>query len=260
MHESLLRTVVWTDLLRLRKREILHELLISCPWFAASLYAFCTGYYLPALIASFMFFLAGLRQVHNAFHHSLGLPRWMSAWVMFALSILMLGSMHAVQINHLRHHLHCMSDDDVEAMGARLSWLGAMLLGPRYPIELHRKALQVASPDQRRWIHAELAANVLWVAAVFLIFDSAALKYHVIAMAVGQCFTAFFAVWTTHHDCNKDGLFARTIRNRIKATITYNMFYHFEHHLFPAVPTCKLPELARRLDAVVPTLGLKNVY
>ena len=27
---------------------------------------------------------------------------------MFALSVLMLGSMHAVQINHLRHHRHCM--------------------------------------------------------------------------------------------------------------------------------------------------------
>jgi fatty acid desaturase len=39
---------------------------------------------------------------------------------MFVLSILMLGSMHAVRFNHLQHHRHCMGDDDVEAMGARL--------------------------------------------------------------------------------------------------------------------------------------------
>jgi fatty acid desaturase len=260
MHDSLLRTVQWTDLLQLRKREVVHELLISSPWLAGSLLAFAGGYLLPAMVASFMFFLAGLRQVHNAFHHSLGLPRWVSDWMMFALSILMLGSMHAVQINHLRHHLHCMEEDDVEAMGARLPALGAILLGPRYPLRLHQKALELASASQRRWIHAELAANVLWAAMVFLVFDVAALKYHVLAMAAGQCFTAFFAVWTTHHDCDQDGLFARSIRNRFKATITYNMFYHFEHHIFPAVPTCKLPELAKRLDAVDPALGLKNVY
>ena len=29
---------------------------------------------------------------------------------MFVLSVLMLGSMHAVKFNHLRHHRHCMGD------------------------------------------------------------------------------------------------------------------------------------------------------
>ena len=44
MHDALLRTVPWMDLLHLRKREILHELLISTPWLAASLLAFSAGY------------------------------------------------------------------------------------------------------------------------------------------------------------------------------------------------------------------------
>jgi hypothetical protein len=30
--------------------------------------------------------------------------------------------------------------------------------------------------------------------------------------------------------------------------------------LFPAVPTARLPELAARLDAVLPQLALKRVY
>jgi len=38
------------------------------------------------------------------------------------------------------------------------------------------------------------------------------------------------------------------------------MFYHVEHHLFPAVPTCKLPILARRLDAVAPELATSKVF
>jgi fatty acid desaturase len=37
------------------------------------------------------------------------------------------------------------------------------------------------------------------------------------------------------------------------------MFFHAEHHLFPAVPTPHLPELARRLDAVRPELRRRPV-
>jgi len=254
------RDVAWEDLARLDRVEIVHELLISAPWLAGSLLFAHAGLWLPALGCSFMFFLTGLRQVHNAFHQALGIPRLASDLVMLVLSVLMLGSMHAVQVNHLRHHRHCMAEDDVEAMGARLSAWGALALGPRYPWLLHRKALEVATPAQRRWIAGELAANVAWIVAVLFAFDSTVLAYHVAVMALGQCMTAYFAVWTTHHDCEPDGPIARSIRNRFKALVTYNMFYHYEHHTFPAVPTCKLPELARRLDERQPELALRKVY
>ena len=129
-----------------------------------------------------------------------------------------------------------------------------------YPWCLHRKAFEIGTPSQRKWICLELWANCLWIGIVFLVLDCSALQYHVLAMATGQCFTAFFAVWTTHHGCPREGPIARTIRNRFKAFITYNMFYHFEHHTFPSVPTCKLPVLARRLDASVTQLQLTHVY
>ncbi|CUR45381.1 hypothetical protein BN2364_0940 [Alloalcanivorax xenomutans] len=38
------------------------------------------------------------------------------------------------------------------------------------------------------------------------------------------------------------------------------MFFHVEHHLFPAVPTCKLDTLAGRLDAMAPDLVAKKVF
>ena len=79
-------------------------------------------------------------------------------------------------------------------------------------------------------------------------------------MLVGQCLTSFFAVWTVHHHCEPEGLFARTIRSRLVARLTYNMFFHLEHHLFPGVPTCKLHVLAERLDAVAPRLAAKKVF
>ena len=79
-------------------------------------------------------------------------------------------------------------------------------------------------------------------------------------MAVGQCLTAFFAVWTVHHGCDRTHYIARTLRHRIKNAITFNMFLHIEHHLFPAVPTCHLPELSRRIDRVAPELRSKIVF
>jgi fatty acid desaturase len=79
-------------------------------------------------------------------------------------------------------------------------------------------------------------------------------------MAVGQCFTAFFAVWTTHRGCTREGPIARSVRNRFKAMIAYDMFYHFEHHAFPAVPTRNLPALVKRLEQAAPGLEVPKVY
>ncbi|RYE12576.1 MAG: fatty acid desaturase, partial [Sphingobacteriales bacterium] len=86
------------------------------------------------------------------------------------------------------------------------------------------------------------------------------LLYHIIVMLAGEMLMAFFAVWTVHHDTHDDPLMARTQRSGWKNRLTYNMFYHLEHHLFPGVPTIKLPELARRIDAALPQLDKKNTF
>jgi fatty acid desaturase len=132
--------------------------------------------------------------------------------------------------------------------------------GPALSLRLHRKALEVATARQRRWILLELLANTAWIAVVFWVLELRWLQYHVAAMAAGQCLTSFFAVWTVHHDCEEGGPTARTIRGRVKAFMSYEMFFHLEHHLFPAVPTRRLPILAGRLDAVAPELGAKRVF
>ncbi len=255
-----LGAVEWRDLVPLRRTEIACELAISLPWLAASLTAAHHALYVVAFGCSFMFFLTGLRQVHSAYHYALGLSRAATEWVMFALSILMLGSMHAVQINHLRHHRYCLATEDIEAMSARMPAWCAVLVGPWFPLRLHYKALQVGTVRQRRWIAAELAANLVWIVLVFMVFRTRALECHVLAMASGQCLTAFFAVWTVHHDSSPECYPARTIRNPFKATLTYDMFYHVEHHLFPAVPTSRLPILAQRLDRAAPEFGAQKVF
>jgi fatty acid desaturase len=247
-----LHAVPWRDLATLSPAAAARELLLPLPWLALSLALANAELYPAALAMSFVFFLTGLRVVHGAYHYALGLPRRSTEWVMVAFSILMLGSMHAIQWNHLQHHRHCLAADDIEAMGARRSAFGAILLGPLFPLRLHSAALARAPWPMRRWIMGELAANAVWLALLAMAFPNGALCYHVLAMALGQCLTAFFAVWTVHHGCTEHGALARTIRSPLRNALSFNMFFHLEHHLFPHVPTAHLPLLARRLDQAAP--------
>jgi fatty acid desaturase len=95
---------------------------------------------------------------------------------------------------------------------------------------------------------------------VFAVLDVPVLRYHVVAMAIGQCLTAFFAVWTVHHDCDRSHFIARTLRSRWKNLLSYSMFFHVEHHLYPKVPTCHLATLAGRLDLAAPELQTRKVF
>src|SRR5712691_3565437 len=98
---AVLRQVTWRDLVALTPAEVVRELVLPVPWLAVSLAAAAAGLYPLALAFSFVFFLAGLRIVHGACHYALGLSRRATEFVLFVLSLLMLGSMHAVRWNHL---------------------------------------------------------------------------------------------------------------------------------------------------------------
>ncbi|MDC3379558.1 fatty acid desaturase [Planctomycetota bacterium] len=265
MTDERVRSVEWKDLLPLHWTEVLTELTISLPWLALSLGAYHLtatrhwGYMALGLFAAFFFFLTGLRQTHNAYHYASGVPRWAHEAIIFTLSVVMTGSMHAVQANHLHHHKHCMGEDDWEAMSARLPAWRAILLGPYFPYKLHVNAFKIGTKKQKRWVVIELIANVVWMALVFGVLDVMFLKIHVAVMLTGQCFTAFFAVWTVHHDCDRSHFIGRTVRGRLKSLLTYNMFYHVEHHLYPTVPTCHLDTLAKRLDKAAPELQERRV-
>ena len=260
LRDPRLADVEWRDLCDVSAREVWTEVLIYTPWLVASLVFAHFHWWIPALASSFMFFLCGLRQVHGAFHYAMGVSPKHHEWLIFVLSPLMMSAMHAIQYCHLRHHRHCMDEEDVEAMSAQMPGWKALMLGPKFPWLLHKTALQDAKPAAKRWIYWELAAMAAMVVFAFFVVDWTFLQYHVIAMTVGQSFSAFFAVWTVHHDCDRHHYIARTIRNPFKAFVTYDMFYHVEHHLFPTVPTCNLPVLAERLDRVAPELKTKLVF
>ena len=253
MKDPGLRSLAWRDLVALRPAEIAFELTLTLPWLVALLVCAHLGWTLAALFAAFVLFLTGLRNAHDAQHQNLGIPRWTNDLFMGALSLVMLGSVHAVQVNHLRHHRYCLGPEDFEAYSARLAGWQAVLYGPVFFVMLHVMGWRHGNRRQRRWIAAELILIVGWTVFVALARPGAALELYAAAMVAGQCFTAFFAVWTVHHDLDTGHTIARTERGW-RNRLFYGMFFHLEHHLFPRVPTPHLPHLAARLDRVRPDL------
>jgi len=251
--------IAWRDLVPLSRREIFFETILPLPWLVFALYCYHRGWVVAGMLASFYLFLTGLRQSHGAQHYTLGLPRRAQDGVLFVLSGIMLGSMHAVQTSHLHHHRHCMEESDSEGATAHLPGWQAILAGPRFLTGLHQNAWKLASGRQRRWIAAELSMIFVLLAVSPVLPMS--LQFHFSAMLVGECLTGFFAVWTVHHGCDgeSDGPLARTQRGRWLNLLCFDMFYHAEHHLFAAVPTCHLHRLAARLDSAQPDFARKQV-
>lgn len=105
----------------------------------------------------------------------------------------------------------------------------------------------------------ELISIAVFVFIAFY-FQFDFLIYHILIMFFGELLMSFFAVWTVHHDTHENPNIARTQRGFWKNKLTFSMFYHMEHHLFPAVPTIKLPELAERIDKVLPELNKKQTF
>ncbi|HEY9256929.1 fatty acid desaturase [Chitinophaga sp.] len=252
------RKIAWKDLTRLSVREMLIENNISIPWALGSWVLAWYGHYLLALPFSAIFFLTALRQVHNGFHQSLGTNKQLTWFTLFSNSILMMASIHAVKFNHIRHHKYCLSEEDYEGKSAGMSALGAIFYGPKHMWLIHRVTWQLGNKNYRRNMLLELGAIAVFTGLVFY-FQVYFLMYHIAMMIIGELMMAFFAVWSVHHDCDHDTI-ARTQRTGWKNTITFSMFYHLEHHLFPAVPTIKLPELCKRIDAALPELEKKKTF
>lgn len=258
-HHEVIQRVAWKDLRHLTLKEMLIENNLTIPWFLLSMTLAYLGFYILALPFSAFFFLTALRQVHNGFHNSLGTNKILTWLSLYINSLLMMVSIHAVKFNHIRHHKYCLSEEDYEGKAARMSWYGALLYGPVHLFLIHKVTLQLGNKYYRWNVLLELVSIALLAALVFY-YQIHFLMYHIIVMLIGECLMAFFAVWTVHHDTHDHPDFARTQRTGWKNALTFSMFYHLEHHLFPAVPTIKLPELARRIDAALPEIQKKNTF
>lgn len=239
--------IAWRDLLPVGRLDTARELALPLPWLALALSASAHGWTAAAVAATFVLFMTGLRVTHGAFHRTLGLRGRANDAVMFVLSVLLGGAMHAIEASHRHHHRACLGADDVEGHIAHLGFWRALLHSPAYPLHIHAFALRHGSRRQRRWVRAELAAVGLLQVVVWGVADSAALQTIVLALLFANASAAMVGIWAVHRAC--EGFAARSSRSRLVDWCVAGMFHHLEHHLWPAVPTRRLPELARRFDA-----------
>lgn len=258
-NEDILRRVEWKDLRHLSLKEMLIENNLTIPWALSSWVLAYFELYWLALPCSAFFFLTALRQVHNGFHNALGTNRFLTWLSLYLNSIFMMASIHAVKFNHLRHHKYCLSEEDQEGKSAHMTWYGAILYGPIHMFKIHQLTWILGNKTYRKNMVIELVSISVFASLVFY-FDIHWLIYHIIVMVIGEFLMAFFAVWTVHHDTQDNPNIARTQRGKWKNKITFSMFYHLEHHIFPAVPTIKLPELAKRIDDVLPEMEKKQTF
>ena len=234
------------------------NLCLSAPWLALSLWAAHHQFLLLAIPCSVAFFMTCLRQAHDCYHGSIGVPRWWLNGVMLALSAGMLCSTHAIRHTHLLHHSDPLGKSDAEGQWARQPAWRALVLGILFSIRTHAQAMTTGNSNTRHWLWSELVL-IACICLAARWSEQLWLSYHVAAMIVCNALVGFFAVWTVHHDCAPDGVFARTERRRWCNRLTVNLLYHVEHHLYPAVPANHLPALAHRLDAIAPEWAAKRV-
>lgn len=265
-------SVPWRDLVPHQRFETARELCLPLPWLLA---AVACGHQASAAdaagwvpwgwtvlmgIAVIFVFMLGLRVAHNAFHGTLGLTRRGDHWVMAAISVMMLGSSHAINYTHMYHHKHCMEKGDVEGELAALPFWRALLKSPIYPFYIHIVALRDAPVTQKRWVQAELCVSLLVQCVMLVWLESSVYALYGSMMLVANLSAPMVGIWAVHRGCEGSPTDARSCRSPVVNFLTCGMFYHAEHHLFPAVPTRHLAELAKRIDATgVRFLGVTDL-
>ena len=264
------QSVRWKDLVEYQRFETVRELCLPLPWLLAAIVCgqqavgvagWAHWGWIAALgVAVIYVFMLGLRVAHNAFHGTLGLTRSGDHWVMFVISVLLLGSSHAINFTHMYHHKHCMQKGDVEGELANLPFWHALIKSPIYPIYIHIVALRDAPLAEKRWIQAELAASLLVHGSLLVWFESPISIFYGVLMLTANLSAPMVGIWAVHRQSEDSPVDARSCRSRVINILTCGMFYHAEHHLFPAVPTCHLAELAKRIDATgVKFLGVMEL-
>lgn len=261
--KNAINAVKWQDLRSLTRGQIAYNVILPYPFLLLSWWFASQSWYVLACGASYLFFAAAFRQAHDGYHHSLGTGKRTTTGILLLLSVLLITSLHSIRATHMEHHRNPLGDSDIEGSLAKVSWWQAMLGGVTYRLSIYRQGLRLSSRRNQRIAYLEfgLIASVIATALVLSVFPIAVpaiamsaqvLMYHILTMMLANASVGIIAVWGVHHDC--DETVARTERNLLVNFLTFNLLYHVEHHLFPAVPSNHLPQLAKRLDAEVPHL------
>ena len=249
---DLLHTTPW------QRRRTLARPYLGIGIFA--LVAWLGWWWLTPLVV-FGIFVAIVTATHDVVHRTLGLGERATGVWLFLLGLVLLESGHAYQMTHRQHHRLFPSKDDPEGYPANLSFLGAVTYGPVFLVRLWFWSFRRATLRERCWLLAEgLAPIAAIVGGVLLWSTTPYLLVYAVMAVVGSWVYPLLTVYLPHHDYGDEPLQqTRTLRGHVIPAIFLELTYHLEHHLYPAVPSHHLPELARRLEPTLARAGVRPV-
>jgi beta-carotene hydroxylase len=240
-------------------------------WFALALPLGCVvgfaffasmGYLTGAVLATvaYTFYSYGSTS-HDLVHRSLGLPTWLNDILLSLIELAGLRSGHAYQAAHLHHHAQFPDLDDVEGAAAHGSFVGSLLAGPVQQPRIWWWALR-HSRRNRVWIALEGLACIGLIVGSILAWPITPMPLvYAVLVVVGSW---SFPLMTGYLPHTPGGATTLTQTRRFRGTVAALLFrqhlYHLEHHLYPAVPHQRWPQLAERLDPYLDRAGVKPIY
>ena len=113
---------------------------------------------------------------------------------------------------------------------------------------------------QRGWLLAEAGWALAVPAAGLLLWPwTAAVLVYAVLVLVGSWVYPLLTVYLPHHDYGDTPLTqTSSLRGRVVPALFLELTYHLEHHLYPAVPSHRLAELARRLEPFFQQNGVRT--
>ena len=242
-------------------RDLLHvaawrlAVSLTLPFLLAG--SFClfalTGWWLLAggSMVALSFFTYGSIS-HDLVHRSLGLPRRLNDVLLTLIELLMLRSGCAYRLAHLNHHARYPDPaNDPEGRAAHGSFWAAVRSGPFFFARIWSWAF-LTFPRQRARLLAEGGVVVGVAAAAILVAIAGWSMVPLVYVSLAYLGTWVVPVVTGYipHSPGEQGELRQTRRFRgwIARLIALDHLYHLEHHLYPAVPHHRWPELANRLD------------
>ncbi|OON66209.1 fatty acid desaturase [Hymenobacter sp. CRA2] len=222
------------------------------PWLLLALYAgtAVAGWWWLAVPLAVATSLAAFVQMHDSMHNALGLSKPANARLLTLSGLLLLKSGHALQVTHLRHHAHCLADDDPE--GAPATWTFGRVLwqGPYHILMLRRESLRMA-PHTRSIQLLETAYTLLLLAVFVGLYLWAGSLVGLVYWGVAFLMSATLPIWASyiphrlapHHPAVR----AAAHTAQFWTPVVSSFAFHHVHHHYPRVPTALLPRAAAEL-------------
>ena len=199
---------------------------------------------------------------HDLVHRALGLRPRLNDVMLTAIELLLLRSGRAYRLAHLNHHARYPAADDPEGTAAHGTLAAALLAGPTYFARLWVWAYRRHPAHRPRLLAEAGAAGTLAVVAAGLaVAGTTVVPLVYVGLAYLGTWVVPVATSFIPHTPRGDGELAQTRRFRgvVARVVAADHLYHLEHHLYPAVPHHRWPDLARRLDPHLDRAGVPAV-